>query len=31
VCDIFSRFVPEPVVDEVLRRTDDDLRLRGVG
>jgi adenylate cyclase len=26
----FSRFVPEPVVDEVLRRTDDDLRLRGV-
>jgi adenylate cyclase len=26
----FARFVPEPVVDEVLRRTDDDLRLRGV-
>jgi adenylate cyclase len=30
VRDVFSRFVPEPVVDEVLRRTDDDLRLRGV-
>jgi adenylate cyclase len=30
VRDIFSRFVPEPVVDEVLRRTDDDLRLSGV-
>jgi adenylate cyclase len=29
VRDTFSRFVPEPVVDEVLRRTDDDLRLRG--
>jgi adenylate cyclase len=29
VRDVFSRFVPEPVVDEVLRRTDDDLRLRG--
>jgi adenylate cyclase len=27
---IFSRFVPEHVVDEVLRRTDDDLRLGGV-
>src|SRR5919201_1212142 len=25
----FSRFVPEPVVDELLRRTDDDLRLPG--
>jgi adenylate cyclase len=30
VRDIFSRFVPEHVVDEVLRRTDDDLRLSGV-
>jgi adenylate cyclase len=30
VRDIFSRFVPEQVVDEVLRRTDDDLRLGGV-
>jgi adenylate cyclase len=30
VRDIFSRFVPEHVVDEVLRRTDDDLRLGGV-
>jgi adenylate cyclase len=30
VRDVFCRFVPEPVVDEVLRRTDDDLRLRGV-
>jgi class 3 adenylate cyclase len=30
VRETFSRFVPEPVVDEVLRRTDDDLRLRGV-
>jgi class 3 adenylate cyclase len=30
VRDLFSRFVPEPVVDEVLRRTDADLRLRGV-
>jgi adenylate cyclase len=30
VRDIFSRFVPEHVVDEVLRRTDDDLRLTGV-
>jgi adenylate cyclase len=29
VRETFSRFVPEPVVDEVLRRTDDDLRLRG--
>lgn len=30
VRETFSRFVPEPVVDEVLRRTDDDLRLPGV-
>jgi adenylate cyclase len=30
VRDIFSRFVPEHVVDEVLKRTDDDLRLSGV-
>jgi class 3 adenylate cyclase len=30
VRETFSRFVPEPVVDEVLRRTDDDLRLAGV-
>jgi class 3 adenylate cyclase len=30
VRNLFSRFVPEPVVDEVLRRTDADLRLRGV-
>jgi adenylate cyclase len=30
VRDIFSRFVHEHVVDEVLRRTDDDLRLGGV-
>ena len=30
VRDVFSRFVPEQVVDEVLRRTDDDLRLSGV-
>jgi adenylate cyclase len=30
VRDLFSRFVPEPIVDEVLRRTDEDLRLRGV-
>lgn len=30
VRDVFSRFVPEHVVDEVLRRTDDDLRLGGV-
>jgi adenylate cyclase len=30
VRDIFSRFVPEHVVDEVLRRTDDDFRLGGV-
>src|SRR3954447_9498988 len=26
---IFGRFVPEPVVEEVLRRADDDLRLGG--
>jgi adenylate cyclase len=30
VRDTFSRFVPETVVDEVLARTDDDLRLGGV-
>jgi adenylate cyclase len=30
VRDVFSRFIPEQVVDEVLRRTDDDLRLAGV-
>lgn len=30
VRDTFSRFVPEAVVDEVLDRTDDDLRLGGV-
>jgi adenylate cyclase len=30
VRNIFSRFVPEHVVDEVLRRADDDLRLGGV-
>ena len=30
VRETFSRFVPEPVVDEVLRRSDDDLRLAGV-
>jgi adenylate cyclase len=29
VRDIFSRFVPEPVVDEVLENVDDDLRLGG--
>jgi adenylate cyclase len=27
--DIFSRFVPEPVVDEVLKNVDQDLRLGG--
>jgi adenylate cyclase len=27
--DLFSRFVPEPVVDDVLRHVDDDLRLGG--
>lgn len=34
VRDVFSRFVPEQIVDDVLDRTDDDLRLggsRGVG
>jgi adenylate cyclase len=30
VRETFARFVPEPVVDEVLRRSDDDLHLRGV-
>jgi adenylate cyclase len=30
VRDVFSRFVPEAVVDQVLARTDDDLRLGGV-
>jgi adenylate cyclase len=30
VRDIFSRFVPEHVVDEVLRRTEENFRLRGV-
>ena len=30
VRDAFSRFVPEQIVDEVLARTDDDLRLAGV-
>jgi adenylate cyclase len=30
VRDIFSRFVPEHVVDEVLRRTEENLRLKGV-
>jgi adenylate cyclase len=29
VRDLFSRFVPEPVVDDVLRNVDDDLRLGG--
>jgi adenylate cyclase len=28
--DIFARFVPEKVVDQVLSRTDEDLRLGGV-
>ncbi|MGH3104708.1 MAG: adenylate/guanylate cyclase domain-containing protein, partial [Gaiellaceae bacterium] len=28
--DVFSRFVPEAVVDQVLARTDSDLRLGGV-
>jgi adenylate cyclase len=27
--DVFSRFVPEPVVDEVLQNVDEDLRLGG--
>jgi adenylate cyclase len=30
VRDTFARFVPEPVVEEVLARTDGDLRLGGV-
>ena len=30
VRDMFSRFVPEAVVDQVLARTDGDLRLGGV-
>ncbi len=30
VHDLFARFVPERVVDQVLARTDDDLRLGGV-
>jgi adenylate cyclase len=30
VRDVFSRFVPEAVVEQVLARTDDDLRLGGV-
>ena len=30
VRDIFSRFVPEAVVDEVLEDAGDDLRLGGV-
>ncbi len=30
VRDAFSRFVPEQIVDEVLTRTDEDLRLVGV-
>ena len=29
VRDVFSRFVPEPVVDEVLENVDEDLRLGG--
>jgi adenylate cyclase len=29
VRDVFSRFVPEPVVDEVLKNVDKDLRLGG--
>jgi adenylate cyclase len=29
VRDVFSRFVPEPVVDEVLKNADEDLRLGG--
>lgn len=31
VRDYFAHFVPEPVVDQVLARTDEDLRLGGVG
>src|SRR4029077_11764466 len=30
VHDIFCRFLPDHVVDDVLERTDDDLRLGGV-
>ena len=30
VRDVFSRFVPESVVEQVLARTDSDLRLGGV-
>jgi len=30
VHDVFSRFLPEHVVDDVLQRTDDNLRLGGV-
>jgi adenylate cyclase len=30
VRDVFARFVPDRVVDDVLARTDDDLRLGGV-
>ena len=30
VRDVFSRFLPEQVVDDVLERTDEDLRLGGV-
>src|SRR5688572_1621249 len=30
VRDVFSRFLPEHVVDDVLERTDEDLRLGGV-
>jgi adenylate cyclase len=29
VRDVFSRFVPEPVVDDVMKNLDDDLRLGG--
>jgi adenylate cyclase len=29
VRDVFSRFVPEPVVDDVLKNVDEDLRLGG--
>ena len=29
VHDLFSRFVPEPIVDQVLAHTDEDLRLGG--
>ena len=30
VRDVFARFLPEPMVDQVLRRADGDLRLGGV-